>query len=186
MKLTIREGCWETNSSSVHAIAISKQKIDVNEALSLYGQRIKFRRGEYGWEHRLYGDLNNKASYLYEAIWNVYPVDKYTGKKYLKDQNRALNWIYDVLTKHGFIVEFEGRYSHEYMDESFCDSGYIDHGYELITWVESIIGNEKRLMSYLFGNSEICTSNDNSYMDDLDDFLQGHPEKDYEIFVKEN
>jgi hypothetical protein len=38
----------------------------------------------------------------------------------------------------------------------------------------------------LFGNAQICTSNDNDDMGGLDEFLKDHPTKDFEIFIKGN
>ena len=62
MKRQIRKNVFETNSSSTHAICISKN----ND----YKKRdyINFEIGEFGWEFDVYGDVYSKASYLITAI----------------------------------------------------------------------------------------------------------------------
>lgn len=184
MKLTCRAGCWETNSSSVHAIAISKKKIDIDELHSEYAflSTLNFHHGEFGWEHKLYNYVGDKASYLYQAIWEVYS-PSYTSKaNESPEREKALNWLYDTLGKYGINAEFDKKHYDEY---NWC-IGYIDHGTQLQEFVSKIIGNEKRLLAYLFGESEICTSNDNDDMDDITEFIKSHPKKDFEIYEKWN
>lgn len=206
MKVTIRENVWETNSSSVHAIAIPKKNIDKDQVIA-YNYTIKFKHGEFGWEHDIYDDVYTKASYLYQAIFeckcpyfspairqrnNKADLSEEEFKKYKKvvkefnekrkEFNKVINWIYEVLAKYGFNAEFD---TDDY-DEMGWQKGYIDHGYETVDFVDYILYNEKHLMNYLFGNAEICTSNDNSDMDDYGMFIDNHPEKDYKVFVKGN
>lgn len=184
MKLTIRKGIWETNSSSVHAISITKKNIEKD--LNLNSLTVFFNHGEYGWKHEVYGSVNSKASYLYQALFEVYPAreyfDKSDNKENLKLREEAINWIYDTLGKYGVEAVFDT----DNYDASGWPNGYIDHGYELIDFVEAIIGNEKRLLRYLFGDGVILTSNDNSDMDDIAHFRENTSEKDYEIFEKWN
>lgn len=185
MKLTIRRGVWETNSSSVHAISITKKNIEKD----LNPLAVHFNHGEYGWEHNVYSSVDSKASYLYQALFEVYSAGAFFGKydnndnkKNLKLREEAINWIYDTLGKYGVGAVFD---TDDY-DASGWSNGYIDHGCELIDFVEAIIGNEKRLLRYLFGDGVIVTSNDNSDMDDIAYFRENTPEKDYEIFEKWN
>lgn len=206
MKVTIRENVWETNSSSVHAIAIPKKNVDIDQAAAYY-YTIKFKHGGFGWEHAIYGSVDMRASYLYQAIFDckcpsISPIvcqrNKKTAlseeefKKYKKqvkdfnekkkEYNKAINWIYETLAKYGFKAEFD---TDDY-DEWGWQNGYIDHGYNTANLVAYVLYNEKHLMNYLFGNTEICTSNDNDDMDDYERFIQNHPKKDYEVFVKYN
>ena len=57
--MKIRKGTFETNSSSTHSIAISKNKINIPT-----GSYINFRIGEYGWEENEY----NFPSYMYTSL----------------------------------------------------------------------------------------------------------------------
>ena len=52
MKRQIRRGTFETNSSSTHAICIAKDDYELKD-------HIDFHTGEYGWECKEYGDLDN-------------------------------------------------------------------------------------------------------------------------------
>ena len=63
MKRQVRRGAFETNSSSTHAICITKSKYRHNSF-----SHIDFETGEFGWENDEYDSLYNKASYLITAI----------------------------------------------------------------------------------------------------------------------
>lgn len=180
-KYTIREGVWETNSSSVHAIAISKKKINLDD-IRPFGRTLRFNHGEFGWEHRIYDNPYSKASYLYQAIWDVYSPSYTKTSNKSADRDKAINWLYDTLSKYGIEVSFDPI---DYGDDDWC-IGYIDHGEGMKDWVEQIIGHEKRLIKYLFGDSAVCTSNDNCDMEDLEEFMKDHPKKDYEVYMKGN
>lgn len=206
MKKTIRIGVWETNSSSVHAVAIPKTNISIDEITS-YHNTIHFNHGEFGWEHAVYGDINSRASYLYQAIFDcecpwISPeirqknrkeeMSEEDFKKYKKQVKefhekrkkftKAINWIFETLVKYGFNPEFD---TDDY-DGDGWQKGYIDHGGDTANFIAYILYNEKHLMNYLFGNTQICTTNDSSDMEDYEEFIQDHPQKDYEIFVKGN
>ena len=70
MKIQIRRGVFETNSSSVHSISIIKD----NFKGSLPSQFTINCDGEFGWEVKTYDDTESKAAYLYQAIL-YYPYD---------------------------------------------------------------------------------------------------------------
>ena len=67
--MKVRKGCFETNSSSVHAIVISK-----NNKTAWYdnyitddtykGDTLIIKPGYFGWEQGMYFSPNKKASYL--------------------------------------------------------------------------------------------------------------------------
>ena len=66
MKTQIRRNIFETNSSSVHAITVTKNKVK-----DIYtGYSINFEVDEFGWEHRTYYDFTDKARYLWTAVIN--------------------------------------------------------------------------------------------------------------------
>lgn len=58
-KIIIRNGIFETNSSSVHSICISKKPVE-----NVKGKKIAFYLGEYGWEN----ETVDTTDYLYTAI----------------------------------------------------------------------------------------------------------------------
>lgn len=184
MKYTIRNGVWETNSSSMHAIAISNRSLDWDE-INKWHSTIYFDHGEYGWEHRYYGTVNEKASYLYQAIWDCYYETPYSDKQHnkvaRKERTKIMNWIYEALGKKGITAVFDTND----FDKYGWPTGGIDHGFETIDFVKYVTSSEKHLYQYLFGTGAVYTSNDNDDMYDYTDFINTH-KKDYKIFEKGN
>lgn len=184
MKRQIRRSCFETNSSSTHAICITKGGYTK-------GDYIEFEPGEFGWEFDTYNDLHSRASYLITAIFNS---DKdYADKK--------LQQLKDILDDNGIkyvipepktdLWEYNGATKYYYDID-----GYIDHAGETREFVEAVLSDSDRLMRYLFGDSMIITGNDSS--DDYSDRMyvnEGEevtkwglkPEFDnYEVYQKGN
>lgn len=140
MRIQIRQGVFETNSSSIHAICIAKELGYPKEL----PKELIFYRDEFGWENEEYRLVEKKASYLYEAILCIY------SDPYIK-----LKEVEKILNKYGTKCEFKNP------DKLF--EGYIDHGSELRQFIEDLLSNEDKLMTYLFGDSFIITGNDNNY-----------------------
>lgn len=127
----VRNGVFETNSSSVHSICIQKDK---NITLP---NNIYFGIGEYGWEF----DCVDTASYLYTLILNS------------EDKEEKLNTLKSVLDKYNISYTFEEP---QY-------TGYVDHSYEAVDFVEAVLNDEDLLLRCLFGtDSCVYTGNDNS------------------------
>lgn len=143
MKRQIRRNVFETNSSSTHAICITKE--DVNK--SSLPSHVTFVYGEFGWEFDEYYDTWTKASYLYEAIHGCYDGD---------ERKEKLNSIEELLSEYNISCDFEPSKDKEYGD------GYIDHVYETTELVEYVLSDGDNLIKYLFGDSFIITGNDNS------------------------
>lgn len=144
MKRQIRRSTFETNSSSTHAICITKT--DVNK--SNFPNYVDFEHGEFGWEVDEYWDLHSKASYLYQAICDCC-YDRDDMKKEMLDK------IEETLGKYGITCSFEPD-----KDKVWGD-GYIDHGGETIDFVNAVLEDEDKLLRYLFGDSLVVTGNDN-------------------------
>lgn len=136
----IRNNVFETNSSSIHSIAISK------EPVAGLPESIYFCLGGYGWEF----DDVSPASYLYTAIMTIY--DK-------KDRDNKLNKLKSILDSRGIKYEFE---TPKFDGYGCLDNGYIDHSGELSTFINTVLSDEDMLMRLLFGNSYVFTGNDNS------------------------
>lgn len=139
MKIQIRNNVFETNSSSTHAICITKKHIYPSDLPEV----IVFKHDEFGWEVRKLKSCKKRASYLYEAICS-------SSNKYDR-----LETLEKILNSYGIKCEFESP------GDEYC--GYIDHGYDLYDFVEDLLSDEDKLMTYLFGDSFIVTGNDNSY-----------------------
>ena len=145
MKRQIRQGVFETNSSSTHAICISK---DHDTSKLKLPNSVSFDHGKFGWECRELKHTYEKASYLYEAILGTY---------YENGSEEKLDHLEEILNKHGIECDFEPT-SGEYWDD-----GYIDHVGEddMPDWLENMMNDDDALLTYLFGDAFVITGNDN-------------------------
>lgn len=142
MRRQIRNGVFETNSSSTHAICITKANVNKRDLPN----HATFVHGEFGWENEEYSDLWSKASYLYQAICCCYDGD---------ERQEKLDNIVELLGKYNISCDFEP-------DKDDIWSGYIDHGYGTVDFVDAVLKDGDKLLRYLFGDSMVITGNDNS------------------------
>ena len=170
MKKQIRTGVFETNSSSVHTISISKSDEYKSVLEKMSGEGLAFTSGQFGWEYEVYSSTWDKACYLWTGIIESYCFGKDAVEK-IKDN------IKSVLNKYGVSPVFEPykEASYKHSDGTlehyltFENSAYIDHGNELSEWLGAMFPNdgedidEELLLEYLFNpNSCVFTGNDNS------------------------
>ena len=156
MKKQVRQGVFETNSSSVHAICIC-----TDDFLHI-PEKLRFGFGEFGWGETTLNCTQEKADYLWTAIACIDDFD--TIKKYTK-------FIAKTLKEHGVRdIDFEpieihiGTWGNDAEVFFSCPDDYwIDHVHETREFVDAVCTDEDRLMNYLFTNrSYIATGNDNS------------------------
>lgn len=136
----VRNGVFETNSSSTHSICIPKKHVDA-------GAYVDFHIGEYGWD---YDDVD-AADYLYTAILCF------------DDWRELLDRLKEALDCHGVSYTFEKP---EWNDEceDYLVNGWIDHAYDTREFVEAVLDDDDLLMRLLFGDSHVYTGNDNDDM----------------------
>ena len=148
MKKKVRQGVWETNSSSTHSICIAK---DVQPELP---KSIHFEFGEFGWEIDTLDSIANKASYLYTGLY---------GNERKEDVAKMIQ----ILQGKGIEVTKEDALFAE--GEKYArNSGYVDHCDELGAFLDAVMADEKALINFLFSPlSFILTGNDNDE-DDVD------------------
>jgi hypothetical protein len=144
MKRQIRKNVFESNSSSTHAICISKDMVDKTKL----PKHVTFTHDEFGWEFNVHSDTWTKASYLYEAIFDCYEED---------ERQEKLDQVSELLSKYNIDCEFEPTKDLKWGD------GYIDHGYDTIDFVNAVLNDGEKLITYLFGDSFVVTGNDNGY-----------------------
>ena len=145
--MKIRKGTFETNSSSTHSIAISKNKVNIP-----VGTCMNFYIGEYGWEENEY----DFPSYMYTAL--LY-----------NDDVEGLEKLKSILDKWGVKYYFQTPkwcYWGEKKESRYLDNGYIDHGNETFDIMKQILEDEDLLARALFGDSTVYTGNDNSSEND--------------------
>lgn len=133
-KTAIRKGTFETNSSSVHSICISKKPVG-----NVKGKKISFYLGEYGWEN----NTDNTADYLYTAIMCQNNSEKFFDK------------LKSILDK------YEIDYTFQPIEKASRWWG-IDHSGETIDFVNAVLEDEDLLLRCLFNDDSIVyTGNDN-------------------------
>lgn len=162
--IQIRQGVFETNSSSTHAISVVRH---VNEQYEI-PESIHFGlTGQYGWENNVYHNVSDKANYLWIATCSQYSSldDEATLIRIKADVTKILN---DYGVKH---VSFEdadyitSKYNSEQPPYLDID-GYIDHHSDLYGWIDEMIEDPELLIGYLFHpHSYIHTGNDNNDTD---------------------
>lgn len=168
MKMSIRKGTWETNSSSTHAMVIKKET-----PLNL-PKEIHFNLGEFGWETEKYNDTYAKASYLYTALYELFEDDPMEFAKHMKK-------IEEVLKENNIEVVWQKIDPNGYY--------YIDHGYNLAEFVEELLANKQLLLSWLFNaDSILVTSNDNGDYEYLEKKVVPYVSRtnEYMIYTKGN
>lgn len=152
MKRQIRRGTFETNSSSTHAICITKSEYRHNSF-----SHIDFEIGEFGWENDEYDSLYNKASYLITAILSFDKDEADENLQKLKDILDSNNIEYTLPELKVKSWKYGGKTRYYYDID-----GYIDHSCETKDFVNDVLSDSDKLFRYLFGNSVIITGNDNS------------------------
>lgn len=184
MKRQIRNSVFETNSSSTHSIAIPKKSVAIGKSISFY-------IGEYGWEN----DCVDSASYLYTAILYTYDI---------ADAEDKINNLKRILDNHNISYQFEEPSYKTGSYGTYLNYGYVDHGYELRDFIDTVLNDEDLLMRYLFGGL-VYTGNDNQddrpdgcniaeeyvYVeDDNGDYVEQlnpyHDKENYDYFYKGN
>ena len=194
MKTQIRKSCFETNSSSMHAIVITNTKPDTEY---LEYRTLRFQVGEFGWSHIRYYDPDFKATYLWTIIINSFLKKVYTGNKkkgwndteydeyYLvldtenPEYQQIKKDIMDKLVKAGLKGRDEWRVSfqEEFEKTSYgsLETGYVDHDPGLGFVKEILYGPADRFIRFLFNkDSMIETWNDNEWEvdEDIEEFIE--------------
>lgn len=139
----VRNGVFETNSSSIHSIAIPKNC--VNKISNIY-----FNIGEFGWSF----NEEDPADYLYTAI--------YETSNTLAELEDKLSRLKDILEYNNIDYSFQEVKCEEHNGWlSLDDDGYIDHGFELKDFVNDLLNDGDKLIRFLSGGL-VFTGNDNS------------------------
>jgi len=163
----IRLNVFETNSSSTHSIAITKNNNVVD-----YPDSINFKFGEFGWEKDTLSSVDEKASYLYTAIIN-----------YASNPDDYLEYLENILNELNINAVFEKK-----SNNSYWECGYIDHGNELYKFLNDLGNDKTKLINFLLSPlSYILTGNDNSdTYDEEDKIFENLQPNEYWIYYKGN
>ena len=178
--MKIRKGTFETNSSSTHSIAISKNKVNIPVGCS-----IDFDIGEYGWEESEY----SFPDYMYTSLL-------------CNDDEEGLQKLKSILDKWEIKYDFEEPEWEYYNGHRYLQNGYLDHCNATFPIMREILNDEDLLARALFGDSTVYTGNDNEsetnsmcycadeYIWDYDDDKEinnpNHDSEHYDYFFKGN
>lgn len=184
--IQVRNGVFETNSSSTHSICISREYVEP-------GDYISFHIGEFGRNN----DKVDAADYLYTAILEY------------EDWEEKLDKLKSVLDDNHVSYDFEEpKWEHSDWGD-YLTNGCIDHAHETSEFVNAVLNNDDMLMRLLFGDSFVYTGCDNwddenpkcyaaydTYWEDYQDENgewqsrempnPNHDEEHYEYFFKGN
>ena len=185
MKQTIRTNTFETNSSSLHTLTVSK--MDANpESLNDLDFNVYF--GSFGWEKESYTNPVAIVQYLWTLV-------HYAGVN-----NKYMKLMKEWLPNCNFIEPESLRIEHdndgEFYDMDYAD-GYIDHAHD---WLDSVyncytnktigsapideIFSSKEMFANLVLNGRLATWNDNDDTNADPEFLE--PKNAVEVFYKGN
>ena len=169
MNITVRNGVFETNSSSTHSIVISKK------AVTEFPKSINFYQGDFGWEFEQY----SLPTYLYTAICNR---DDYIEK------------LKSVLDKHNieytFDDSYEGYIDHESELEDFLEAVFSDEDLLLRCLLgDSVVYTGNDNSGYTEDDADGCMIAREEYYDsDKNEYVENpyHDESNYDYFFKGN
>ena len=145
--IQVRQGVFETNSSSTHVLCIAREKTKPLD-------RIEFRLNNFGWGHDVYHDPSVKASYVYTAACAYY-------KKDMADR------ISELLSPYGIECIFiehpiYDKYGIEENPHLYLKNGGIDHVDECEDILNKLLNDPALLIDFIFGDkSYLETGNDN-------------------------
>ena len=154
--IKVRNGCFETNSSSVHTLVISRNMPKV------LPPSIIFHIREYGWEIKAYDDMQDRADYFYTAACSICGYD-------------VRGEVKEKLIPYGVQVNFSYYDSpsfsiYEKGGTPYLNNGGIDHVEDLREFVDRCMNDTDYLVRWLFGDtSRLYTGNDNCEYEDLFD-----------------
>lgn len=170
----IRNSFFETNSSSIHTIAICKtDKLSIPNSVSI-------KCSKYGWESNKFYTTEDKLNYLMTALVE------------LRDKGAISQSEYCTYFKT--IINLLEKFSVEYVFEASLNYG-IDSIFQLYSFIIGLFKDNNKLIHFLFNkNSIIITASDeeefNEFVteDNFTNFLENDFINigDYEVYVKDN
>ena len=171
--INVRNGIFETNSSSTHAMVVAAAPARVVPT------EVYFGICEFGWEWDMLYTISEKAAYLYTSALCIY------GKSNEQAIKNKLTAALAIFCINCFFEQHEW-----YKDTDWLDNGNIDHCGEdqHKEWVDLMLNNPDDLVRFLFNSdSYIVTGNDNCDEFEAEEFNQKmHPNYAATVYYKGN
>ena len=163
MKIQVRYGTFETNSSSMHSLVLGTLQ---NKSYPKMDKVITFC--EFGWGYDELRTPNQKLNYFATYFANYGGIDLALSES-LSDheimnalcRHKHFQWAMDVIcTKYGIS---KNDFSFEY-ESAYSPFGYIDH--QSVETICEVLHDDETLFKgifvvYLFGDSFVVIDNDN-------------------------
>lgn len=179
MRLSIRNGVFETNSSSVHAISVmpmdladpySKHEFDyyVNDPDRGYSaDKLVFKPADFGWEFALLDRPSEKAAYfaaLAVTSASCAVSNDLSGRKRAKairdEYAKIVEKVSKYLDSENISYEFAGL---KFDSDGWLKEGRIDHGGDALVAFDYIVSSKEAFFGFMFdGQSLVWTGNDNA------------------------
>ena len=158
MKVQIRNGCFETNSSSTHSFSIGNTVDDLRVSKDGY---VHTNLGEFGWEIVNYPLASSKLDYIILVIAYLNDCDfwwssanfngNYEKLKETEEYQEVENLIKERLNCEGIIIDDDSK-------------GYIDHqSIECYSSFDEWLNDTgaDSIEDFIFGDIILHTDNDN-------------------------
>ncbi len=164
----VRNGVFETNSSSTHSISICADADGIYETVVPDKDgTIVLSGGRFGWEPIKYYDCLTKMNYA--AIFTASPGTYKDYDKFQAEFARARELLIQVIKEHTGAKEivFDFTVEQYNKDKTFISgNSYIDHQSDLTEQGDALeaFASKQTLKDWLFNpKSKLETGNDNGY-----------------------
>lgn len=189
----IRDNTFETNSSSTHVIAVSKEKVEIPTQPTIVKLNEVEWGYEFGWSVEDISDIENKVAYLLLGYigYDHEEDEVYSAYKQFKHVMKEINVIVKITTDEqdeNNEIDVKERL------KKFRDNSYIDH----VDEIPRDLYTMDRLARLIYGEkSYIMTGNDNedgytyrglnsdADWNEREQFREDH-ENEYEFILKGN
>lgn len=163
----IRQGVFETNSSSTHSITIAKDGEGLMQSwIPDDNGNITVVNDDFGWEEADYTDPSIKASYLsiYVRDWIRTKDHNKNGSKIvdIETRNKFKQILIDVIQTQTGAKNVELAWGEEGMGGYYGFNGYIDHQSVENRDYDYLFEDPELIRQFIFNsNSVLHTGNDN-------------------------
>lgn len=144
--ISIRNGIWETNSSSVHSFTVDCDTPLTNVTIP---KEVTLKYLTFGWDYETYHTIDDKITYILACL------DSDCNNKYAK----YYKMLFDFLDEYGIQITNLDTFKFGYEKDPQC---YVESGYKHFADLIPIFEDKDKLFRFLFLDSScIDTGNDN-------------------------